>query len=340
MQEEEKEKEGETTHPNSPRWRGRHHTHDKVLYFVIIADFPSSIMSEHALSANDSNPSQTPTTSSTPLKTLPSRPEPLPRKPSGPPPAYTPRPEFVVPGEQRTDGIHVTSDGSPRVVELEYVEVGVDIKWPDKSTTHMVRRGTSQDDLKRTTPVKNLLDFGQEAVVKVSPPASAKSGTKIHVDSSYEGLRNRVKEDLEEALERKMDKRLAEFEKALKARTKYYREFAAYMWMRHLQDSVYYAMSSAMGKEDFREWGGFNQLVDVYENKFIIEILLPSDIQHLKSATDREKANTHAHPNMRDPKSQELRWRSLDALLEEEDGMDEERGRYRRYFEFIKMNLF
>ena len=308
---------------------------------MIAADFLSSIMSEHALYANDSNPSQTLTTSPTIPKTPPSRPEPLPREPSsGPPPAYTPRLEFVVPGGQRTAGIRVTADGSPRVAESEYVEVGVDIRWPDKSTTHTIRRGTSQDDLKRITPVKNLLDFGQEADVKVSPPASAKSGTKIHVDSSYEGLRNRVKEDLEEALERKMDKRLAEFEKGLKARTKDYREFAAYMWMRHLQDSVYYAMSSAMGKEDFKGWGGFDKLVDIYESKFTIEILLPSDIEHLKSATDRDKANAHAHPKMRDQKSQELRWRSLDTLLKEEDGMDEERGRYRRYFEFIKMKLF
>ena len=43
---------------------------------------------------------------------------------------------------------------------------------------------------------------------------------------------------------------------------------------------------------------------------------------------------------MRDQKLQELRWRLLDTLLEEEDEMDEERGRYQRYFEFIKMKLF
>ena len=105
------------------------------------------------------------------------------------------------------------------------------------------------------------------------------------------------------------------------------------------QDSVYYAMSTAMGK-DLKGWGGFDELVDKYEKKFTIEILLPSDIEHLKSATDRDKANAHAHPQMRDQKSQELRWRSLDTLLKEEDGMDEERERYQRYFEFIKMKLF
>ena len=81
-----------------------------------------------------------------------------------------------------------------------------------------------------------------------------------------------------------MDKRFAEFEKRLMIRTKEYREFAVYMWMRHLQDSVYYAMSSAMGKEDLKGWGGFDKLVDMYENKFTVEILLPSDIEHLKSA--------------------------------------------------------
>jgi hypothetical protein len=233
----------------------------------------------------------------------------------------------------------VNADGSPRGAGPEYVEVGVDIRWPDRSTTHTVRRGTSQEDLKRITPVKDLVHFGA-ADVKVSPPASAKSGTTIHVDSSYEGLRNRVKEDVEEALERKMDKRLAEFEKSLKVRTKDYCDFAAYIWMRHLQDSVYYAMSSDMGREDFTGWGGFDKLVDMYESRFTIEILLPSDIEHLKRATDREKANTHARPKMRDQKAQELRWRCLDTLLREDDEMDEERERYRRYFEFIKMKLF
>jgi hypothetical protein len=126
----------------------------------------------------------------------------------------------------------VNADGSPRRAGTEYVEVGVEIRWPDRSTTHTVRRGTSQEDLKRITPVKDLLHFGA-ADIKVSPPASAKSGTKIHVDSSYEGLRDRVRGDIEEALERKMDKCLTEFEKSLKARTKDYCEFAAYMWMRH-----------------------------------------------------------------------------------------------------------
>jgi hypothetical protein len=99
-------------------------------------------------------------------------------------------------------------------------------------------------------------------------------------------------------------------------------------------------MSSDMGREDFKGWGGFDKLVDRYESRFTIEILLPSDIEHLKSATDREKANTHAHPGMRDQKAQELRWRCLDTLLSEDDEMDEKRERYRRYFEFIKMKLF
>jgi hypothetical protein len=310
---------------------------------VITADYPSSTTSEHALSGKDSNRSQPRTTkkpSQTTPKMPPSRPELRPCKPSsGPPPAYTPRTEFIVPGGERTVGMCVNADGSPRGAGPEYVEVGVDIRWPDRSTTHTVRRGTSQEDLKRINPVKDLLHFGA-ADVKVSPPASAKSGTKIHVDSSYEGLRNRVKEDIEEALERKMDKRLAEFEKSLKARTKDYCDFAAYIWMRHLQDSVYYAMSSDMGREDFTGWGGFDKLVDMYESRFTIEILLPSDIEHLKRATDREKANTHARPKMRDQKAQELRWRCLDTLLREDDEMDEERERYRRYFEFIKMKLF
>lgn len=134
----------------------------------------------------------------------PSKPELRPYKPSsGLPPSYTPQTEFIVPGGERTVGMHVNADGSPRGAGPEYVEVGVDT----------VRRGTSQEDLKPITPVKDLIRFGT-ADVKVSPPASAKSGTKIHVDSSYERLRNRIKEDIEEALDRKMDDRLAEFENA------------------------------------------------------------------------------------------------------------------------------
>lgn len=289
------------------------------------ADIHSPAASELALSANYSNSSQTPIPS-------PFSPESLLREPSDvPPPAYT------LP--KGTTGVRVTADGSPRVAGSEYVKVGADLRWPDKSTTHTVRRGTSQDNLKGSTPVKDLLDFGQ-ADVKVSPPASAKSGTKIHVDSSYEALRIRMKEDIEEALEIKAKKLLAEFQEDLKSRTKYYREFAVYMWMRHLQDSVFYAMSSAMGKEDFKGWGGFDQLVDTYTRKFVIEILLPSDIEHLKSATDRDKANAYAHPKIRDLKAQELRWRSLDSLLKEDPEMDEERARYKRYFEFVKMKLF
>ena len=77
------------------------------------------------------SPPMTPTQPKLPLPspntpdTSPVRPEPLPRNPSsGPPPAYTPRPEFVVPGGQRTAGIRVTADGSPRVSESEYVESG------------------------------------------------------------------------------------------------------------------------------------------------------------------------------------------------------------------------
>lgn len=91
---------------------------------------------------------------------------------------------------------------------------------------------------------------------------------------------------------------------------------------------------TSKGGEDLMSWWINTR------KKFTIEILLPSDIEHLKSATDRDKANAHAHPQMRDQKSQELRWRSLDTLLKEEDGMDEERERYQRYFEFIKMKLF
>ena len=50
-----------------------------------------------------------------------------------------------------------------------------------------------------------------------------------------------------------------------------------------------------------------------------------------------ENDNAHAHPNMRDQKSQELRWRSLNTLLKEEDGMHEEHRKYSfgQFFSYV-----
>ena len=73
---------------------------------------------------------------------------------------------------------------------------------------HKVRRGKTEDELKNITPVKDLLQFGQDADVIVSPPESAKSGTKVHVDSSYQELIERAKADIEEAMDMKFKKQV------------------------------------------------------------------------------------------------------------------------------------
>jgi hypothetical protein len=102
----------------------------------------------------------------------------------------------------------------------------VDIRWPDKSSKYTVKRGTKEEDLKLITPVKQLPDYGKEADVKVSPPHSAKSDTKVHVDSSYETSLNRMKEDFAESMDVIVDKKV---QKSLKKRTKYEREFSIYL---------------------------------------------------------------------------------------------------------------
>jgi len=88
----------------------------------------------------------------------------------------------------------------------ECVGVGVDIRWPDMSSRHPVRRRTDEDELKNITPLKDRLQFSQNAEVIVSPAESAKYGTTVHVDSSYEDLIDRATVDLAEALDVKMKK--------------------------------------------------------------------------------------------------------------------------------------
>jgi hypothetical protein len=210
----------------------------------------------------------------------------------------------------------------------EFVQVGVDIRWPDKNSEYPVRRGTKEEDLKLITPVKRLLDFGKEADVIVSPPNSAKSDTKVHVDSSYEILLNNMKEDLAQSIDKKV-------QKSLKERTKYQREFHSYMWMRILQDLVYAKMSTSMNVEDVKAWSSFEKLVDAYSGNNTVDILTSSDLDHLKNATDRTRANSYAHPDLKDKKAAELGWKALDDMLEE-DGKVEERKRYKRYYEFAR----
>lgn len=211
----------------------------------------------------------------------------------------------------------------------EFVQVGVD---PDKNSKSSDRRGTKEEDLKLITPVNRLLDYGKEADVTVSPPNSAKSYTKVHVDSSYEILFNHMKEDFAQSMDSIIDKKV---QKSLKEITKYEREFSTYLWMRTLQDLVYYKMSTIMNVEDVKAWSSFEMLVDEYSGNNTVDILTSRDLDHLKKATDRATANSHAHPDLKDKRAAELRWKALDARLEE-DGMVEERERYKRYYEFAR----
>jgi len=90
-----------------------------------------------------------------------------------------------------------------------------------------------------------------------------------------------------------------------------------------------------MNEEDVKAWPSFEVLVNECSDNNTIDILTPSDLDHLRKATDRATANSHAHPDLKDKKAAELRWKALDARLEE-DGMIEERERYKRYYEFAK----
>ena len=266
------------------------------------------------------------------------------RKPSaGPPPAYTARRENIIPLWRSGPGVSVTAGGSPRIYEAEYVQVGVDIRWPDKSSKHTVRRGTTEDELKNITPVKDLLEFGQDADIMVPLPESAKSGTKVHVDSSYQDLIERVKTDLEEAMDVKFKKKEEKNEEKLRHKlrknSQYINNLATHLCKRQLQDSVYYAMSSRLGKKDYKGWASFETLVNEYEAKNTIEILLPGDIENLKTAKDRTVANKFAHPDVNDKVTTELLWKAFDEGLEEA-GEEEVRQEYRRYYDFVREFLF
>jgi len=247
-----------------------------------------------------------------------------------PPPAYTPRPEHTIPG------IHVTRDGSPR--RNDQVEVAVDIRWPDQTTKYPVERGTQPEQLKTITPVKNLLNFG-EAAVNVSPPESAKSGTKVHVDSSYEALLARTKDEFEAAMEVKQKMREQawemKLETKLKANTNYFQELIKHLCMRQIQDGVYSMMSSSLGKKDFKSWGSFEKLVDEFVSCRQVEFLLPSDIEHLKAAKGRKDANSLAHPDLTDDETMDYVWRGLESTLAAA-GENDIRNEYERYVKEIK----
>ena len=250
-----------------------------------------------------------------------------------PPPAYTPQSENGVPGGRST--VRVAENGSP-VSGNDFVTVGVDLQWPDTKRNYRVRRGTKEAALKEISPVRDLRRFGENQNIKISPAGSATSETAVHVESDFASLYNKLKRELKEGLREEIKQDCAAF---FLKKTKPHRDFAIYMFMRYIQDTVYYAMSRDLGKDDFKSWpGGFEELVDKYVRTHKVEILTPSDIVALRAAIDRDKANQYAYPPMKDVVVQELRWRSLENLLEDE-GMGEEKERYGRYFQFAKSKL-
>jgi hypothetical protein len=71
-----------------------------------------------------------------------------------------------------------------------------------------------------------------------------------------------------------------------------------------VQDTVYYAMSRDLSKEDFKSWpGGFEELVDKYVAQNRMEILTPSDLvkEDYKTSMVRRKENYIRHFRPRDP---------------------------------------
>ena len=113
----------------------------------------------------------------------------------------------------------------------------------------------------------------------------------------------------------------------------YEKEFSIYLWMRILQDSVYFKMSNALDISDPKEWPSFENLITEYENTFDVDVLTKTDLDHLRAVTDPTKVNGLVHLDMMDFKATQLSWRALNAQLEKE-GKEEEQGRYRRYYQF------
>jgi len=60
---------------------------------------------------------------------------------------------------------------------------------------YSIERGAWEQKLSQITPVKQLLQFAKDPAIVVSPPESAKSTTKVHMESSYEDLLKRVRSD-------------------------------------------------------------------------------------------------------------------------------------------------
>ena len=255
------------------------------------------------------------------------------------PPLYTPRQELTVPRESH--------DGSPLVGKSEFVEIDVDLRWPDKHSRHQVRRSTKQDVLKNITPVKKLLAYHPETEVTVSPLERAKSNTRVHIDTSYEDLVQHITHDVTEAIKAQNDKAdkkqheklKRELRKEFEEMVDYEKVFTRMMWMRIIQDQVYYKMSDSLQPGAVpKEWPPFSDLVSDYEETYSADILTDTDLHHLRSATNRTRANDLVHPGFKDFEAVRMSWRGLDARLAA-DGLEEERLRYRRYYQFATGDL-
>jgi hypothetical protein len=142
-----------------------------------------------------------------------------------------------------------------------------------------------------------------------------------------------MKEQMNKTIRRELEHLKQDWKQELKEMEVYEKEFSTYLWMRILQDHVYFKMSNALDVSDPKEWPSFENLVTEYENTFDVDILTKTDLDHLRAATDRTKANGLVYPDLTDFKATQLSWRALYARLEEE-GKEEEQGRYRRYYQF------
>jgi len=241
-----------------------------------------------------------------------------------PPPPYSPR-------------ILVSDDGSP-VAKSKFVDIAIDLRWPDKFKKETVERGKPESELKRLTPVKNLLGFTINPDVQISPPESAKSITKIHVDSNYNDFLSAITADVEQRLQEKNERRERKLIEDLQARFEscvdFEKDFTRFLWMRIIQDQVYTRMSESLhpGSEP-KEWATFAELVQDYEQAYEIDVLTQNDLMHLRNATDRETANQLIHPSFTDREAIRKSWTGLEARLRG-DGLEDLRSRYERFYMF------
>jgi len=248
-----------------------------------------------------------------------------------PPPPYTPRPI-------------VSETGSP--MTSTYVDVSIDLRWPDTNRMQVVKRGTKQKDLERLTPVKQLAAFSSDPTVIVSPPESAKTATRIHVDANYEKLVRSITDEVEKTLDEKNQKRVERLHDRLKEELKsefeemvqYEKDFTRYLWMRIIQDCVYMRMAHALSPgSDSKDWDSFDDLVSAYVSTFKVSVLTESDLHHLRNSTHRNIANDLIHPRLFDLDGIRRSWNGLDARLRG-DGLEELRSEYGRYFTFATEN--